>query len=418
MTEFKRNHYVPEWYQYHFIPPARKQKKFHYLDLKPETVVSNGHRYTRKSILRWGPPSCFCQDHLYTTQFGNWRSTEIEERFFGPVDDEGKRAVEFFGNFEYSDGVHDNLMPLLRYMSLQKLRTPKGLMHFASLTGSMDKNELLMLMQDLQQMFCAIWTECVWSIADASESDTKFIISDHPVTVYNSGCFPASKYCQGYSDPDIRFNGTHTLFPLSLDKILILTNLSWLRDPYGNPLTPRPNPDYFRGAIMKFTDIQTGRMLSDEEVNEINFIIKRRADRYVAAAEKEWLYPETKFPKGRWDQLGDGYLLFPDPRTASFGGQFVAGWDDGRSYACDEYGREPGQPGYRQQEINEREWNSFHAFRGEFARVFGPKRRGSCFEIGGNRIEEDSDEYHKIQLSHEKSKPKNARKKKRRRRHY
>lgn len=417
MNEFTRNHYVPQWYQYRFIPPARKENKFHYLDLKPETVVSpGGHRYTRNALLHWGPPRCFSQDELYTTQFGSWKSTEIEEKFFGPIDDEGKRAVDFFGDFQYSGGVNDNLMPLLRYMSVQKLRTPKGLINFAALTGSVDKNEVLTLIQELQRMYCAIWTECVWSIADASESETKFIISDHPVTVYNAGCFPASKYCHGHNDPDIRLTGTHTIFPLDLDKVLILTNLSWLRDPYGDPLKPRPNPDLFRGAIMKWTNIQTGRMLSDEEVNEINFIIKNRAYRYVAGAEEEWLYPEDKFPRGRWDQLGDGYLLFPDPRTASFGGQFVAGWEDGRSFASDEYGRTPGQPGYRSEEVDEREWQCFHAFRGEFARVFGPTRRGSCFELGGRQITEDSDEYHKITLDYEKQKPNNARKRKRRRR--
>ena len=238
----------------------------------------------------------------------------------------------------------------------------------------------------------------------------------HPVTVYNMGCFPASRFCQGHSDPDIRLTGTHTIFPMSIDKILILTNLSWVRDPYGSPLKPRPNPNMFRSAIMKYTNIQTGRMLSDEEVNEINYIIKSRAYRYVAAAEKEWLYPEDKFPRGRWDQLGDGYLLFPDPRSAGFGGQFIAGWADGTSDAWDEYGRKPGQPGYRHKDVDEREWNSHHAFQGEFARVFGPKRRGSCYEIGGEITEVDSDDYHEYHLGLERLKPRGARNRKRRRR--
>ncbi len=149
-------------------------------------------------------------------------------------------------------------MPLLRYMSVQKLRTPKGLTNLASRTRSADKNELVMMIQNLQQLYCAIWTECVWSIADASNAETKFILSDHPVTVYNEGCFPTSIFCEGHNDPDIRMTGTHTIFPLSLDKILILTNLSWVRDPYGNPRKPRPNPNMFRGAMMKFTDIQIG----------------------------------------------------------------------------------------------------------------------------------------------------------------
>jgi hypothetical protein len=338
MPEFTRNHYVPKWFQHRFIPPACKEKKFYYLDLKPETRVSSGHQYTRNELLRWGPPRCFYQDNLYTTRFGSWQSTEIEERFFGPIDDDGKGAVDYFANFEHPSVSDRHFHALLPYMSIQKIRTPKGLANFAALTGTTDKNALLMKMQELQQMFCAVWTECVWSIADASNSATKFILSDHPVTVYNERCFPPSNYCRGHNDPEIWLSGTHTIFPLSLDKVLILTNLSWIRNPYGNPLTPRPNSQLFRQTMFNFTQIQTGRMLTDEEVNEINFIIKSRAYRYVAGAEKEWLYPENKFPNGRWDQLGDGYLLMPDPRSVSFGGEMVIGYKSGASDVFDEYG--------------------------------------------------------------------------------
>ena len=115
-------------------------------------------------------------------------------------------------------------------------------------------------------MFCATWTECVWQIADASDSDTKFIISDHPVTVYNRACPHLSRYCEGSHDPDIRLHATHTYFPLSLDQILILTNLSWVRNPYQDELRPRPNPRLFGETIFKFLSIQVGRKLSEDEV--------------------------------------------------------------------------------------------------------------------------------------------------------
>ena len=114
---------------------------------------------------------------------------------------------------------------MLPYMSVQKLRTPKGLADLAERTKCHDQNVTLMALQRVQNMFCAVWTESVWQIADASNSPTKFIISDHPVTVYNRACPPLSKWCQGHNDPDVRLHATHTLFPLSLDKILILTNL-------------------------------------------------------------------------------------------------------------------------------------------------------------------------------------------------
>ena len=83
----RRNHHVPEWFQYSFIPPTAREQKFYYLDLRPETKVSTGgRRYTRQNLLRWGPARCFYQDDLYTTRFGSWHSTDIERYFFGEVD--------------------------------------------------------------------------------------------------------------------------------------------------------------------------------------------------------------------------------------------------------------------------------------------------------------------------------------------
>ena len=408
MSEFTRNHYVPQWFQYRFFPPSRKERKFHYLDLQPDVRVSNGHRYTRNSLLRWGPPSCFCLDDLYTTVFGDWKSTEIEERIFGPIDSNGKSAVEYFSAFNHPGADSDLVHAMLAYMSIQKLRTPKGLANLAAITKSTHKNEGLMQMQRLQRMFCAIWTECVWSIADASNSTTKFILSDHPITVFNQACFPASKCCRAHRDPAVWLTGTHTIFPLSLDKVLILTNLSWVRNPYDNPLKERPNPNLFRSAMFNFTAIQTGRFLSDQEVNEINFIIKSRAYRYVATAEREWLFPEKQIKNTPWDQLGSGYLLMPDPRSVTFGGEMIVGYENGPSNVFDEYGRRPGQQGFKDQKRRSKEWDTHLAFQGEFARVFGPKRRGMGFDFGANCSDTDSPEFHKQNLSLERLKPKHA----------
>jgi len=66
--EYKHNHYVPEWYQKRFLPDG--QGKFYYLDLRPDVVSRDGHKYTRKALLRWGPSGCFAQDDLYTTRWG------------------------------------------------------------------------------------------------------------------------------------------------------------------------------------------------------------------------------------------------------------------------------------------------------------------------------------------------------------
>ncbi len=192
------------------------------------------------------------------------------------------------------------------------------------------------------------------------------------------------------------------LFPLSLDKILILTNLSWVRNPYGHPRKARPNFYPFRNTIFNFTQIQTGRMLNEVEVNEINYVIKNRAYRYVAAARKEWLYPENKIPSQQWGDLGQGYLFMPDPRSVTFSSEVIIGYDNKRADIFDEYGRKPWHPDYNNKSGRDKEWLSFHAFQGEFARVFGSKRRGSAFEFGNIDHTEDSPDYHAYHLRLEK----------------
>jgi hypothetical protein len=73
-------------------------------------------------------------------------------------------------------------------------------------------------------------------------------------------------------------------------------------------------------------EVQVGRQLDEDEVRRINFIIKSRAYRFVAAAETEWLYPERHLPKRiKWSKLSDGYLLFPDPRELHHGGEIIIG---------------------------------------------------------------------------------------------
>jgi len=398
VTDFRNNHYVPRWYQERFLPADGRERKFYYLDLKPDRVRTPKRVYTRAALLRWGPARCFVQRDLYTTFFKEWMSTDIERRFFGRVDQSAKSAIEYFSSFEHPSVDGKAFDDFLLFMSLQKLRTPKGLSQVAEMVGRRDQLSVLQAMQQLQRIYCAIWTESVWSIADASDSDVKFIVSDHPVTIYNKSCFPGSSFCRGYRDPDIRFVGSHTLFPLGLDKILILTNLSWVRNPYMKPISLRPNPNFFRDAMFYFMAIQTRRSLQPTEVHEINYVIKSRAYRYVAAAEEEWLYPERHIPTPHWDRLGKGYLFMPDPRSVPFSSGMMVGYEDGSTRAFDEYGRRPGQPGFRSSPNKSAEWDSYLAFKGEFARVFGPARRGRGFEVGGRDFAEDSPEMHAYYL--------------------
>lgn len=404
---YKHNHYVPEWYQDRFVPSSQKDRELYYLHFKPEVFIdSKDIAHQGKSVFRQGFKKCFAEEDLYTTKFGVGESTAIEQLFFGEIDRNGQKAVNYFANFVHPALGKREYSHLVMYMSTQKLRTPKGLDWLSSKAGTTNKDQILRLMIKLRNLYSAIWTECIWLIADASQSDTKFIISDHPITVYNRVCGPRSQWCRGSNDPDIWLNGTHTIFPLSLDKVLILTNLSWVRNPYQSPVKQRPNSNPFRGAIFKFTDIQTMRSLSTQEVKEINFIIKSRASRYIAAAKEEWLYPERHISKYNWTLFGEGYLLMPDPRSVQFGGEIIIGHNDGTVTYIDEYGYRPWQPEFGKARESRGEFESFLRFQGEFARLHGPYRRGRSFQMLQLDPERDTDEYHQYHLNLEKKKKK------------
>ena len=249
-SKYRHNHYVPIWYQKRFIPPASKDKVLFYLDLKRPTYTDKrGVVHPRRN--RYGPRQCFAETDLYTTRFGAFESTEIEQVFFGEIDTKGRDAVDHFTNFDLQRPTGTNrdeaFHSLLIYLTTQKLRTPKGLDWLQKVVGTENRNQTLIRMTNLHRIFAAIWTECIWQIADASNVNTKFLITDHPVTCYNRSCGP--EWCRRNGDPDIRFCGTHTIFPLSLDKILILTNLSWVRNPYQDSRKLRPNPRLVRSAI-------------------------------------------------------------------------------------------------------------------------------------------------------------------------
>jgi hypothetical protein len=404
-NEYRNNHYVPVWYQRRFVPAGQQAQELLYLDLKPGCFVdSRGVSHSNRALKRQGFRKCFAESDLYTRRFGAEESKEIEKEFFGEIDNKASRAVEFFANFDHSGMEDGAFQSLLMYMSTQKLRTPKGLEWLALQTSAKDKNLILSLMLRSRQIHCAFWSECVWLIADASKSDTKFIVSDHPVTVYNRRCGPRSQWCKGANDPDIRFHATHTIFPLSLEKILILTNLSWVRNPYQRETGLRPNPNPFRGAMFNVLGIQIFRSLSEREVWEINFIIKARARRYIGGAKEEWLYPERHVSKSNWNTYGHGYLFMPDPRDVSYGGEMYIGFSDGSSTAFDPYGRRPWEPDFGKEGRQQDEFGTLYRFKGEFARLFGPNRRGRSREIGGLSPERDDDSYHQYHLSLEKKK--------------
>jgi hypothetical protein len=395
---FRNNHYVPRWYQDFFLFP--RNQKFHYLDLKPEQFSSeDGIIRERRALLSWGTKRCFRTRDLYTTVFRNRVSTEIEEKFFGRVDSEKSlRAVRFFTHYQHPNWDHKSFNTFINYLSIQRLRTPFGLQLMSNLIPAGDQNSVLIALQKFQNLYCALWTECVWQIANAHASSTKFIVSDNPVTFYNKGCFPKVK--PWYSDQalSVKRVGTHTIFPLSMNTVLILTNLGWVRNPFCNPTTLREHPNMFRPAMFDFQRIQTNRTLSENEVLRINHVIKTCAYRYIAAAEEEWLFPEAKLKNLGWHDLGQSDLFMPDPRSVEFSREIIVGYGNGVSEVYDEYGRSPLHPQFKDDPLADKEWDTFHAHQALFAKRYGPKRRGRAFSHQRLDPEEDSEEMHKIHL--------------------
>ncbi|MCK1715219.1 MULTISPECIES: hypothetical protein [unclassified Bradyrhizobium] len=45
-------------------------------------------------------------------------------------------------------------------------------------------------MQGIRMMHCTIWAQAVRELVSAEDADVKFIISDHPVTIYNHAVPP------------------------------------------------------------------------------------------------------------------------------------------------------------------------------------------------------------------------------------
>lgn len=90
-AEYPYNHYVPVWYQKKFLPLDQSNRELLYLDLNPGSFTDpKGISHKHTGLHRWGPKRCFAENDLYTTYFGSESITEIEQAFFGPIDENGR----------------------------------------------------------------------------------------------------------------------------------------------------------------------------------------------------------------------------------------------------------------------------------------------------------------------------------------
>jgi len=193
MSPTRDNHYVPRWYQKGFIEPG--ESTIAYLDLHPGSkVLEDGRVIRERSKFETVPRRCFFQTDLYSTFFGTLVNDEIERLLFGAIDTRGSDAIRAFICNDVAEW-HRHFQTLFEYLDIQKVRTPKGLDWLKEQYPALDQNELMLEMQGIRMMHCTIWSEGVREIVSAEDADVKFLISDHPVTIYNHAVPPTAALC-------------------------------------------------------------------------------------------------------------------------------------------------------------------------------------------------------------------------------
>lgn len=335
MPKTRNNHYVPQWYQEGFFEPSRNT--YSYLDLTPRRhTLSDGRMVTEKSKFVSPTSRAFCQRDLYSTFFGTAVNDEIERKLFGDIDARGALAVRAFAG-EDAREWHRHFTTFFEYLDVQKIRTPKGLDWLSAQYPRLTQNDLMFEMQGIRMMHCTIWTEGVREIVSAQDADVKFIVSDHPVTVYNHAVPPDAKGNGHPKEPSIALKGSQTIFPLNRDFCLILTNLEYAQDHSANPLEKRTFAGNYRNSMVRTDAIIRTRKLMCEEVIRVNRVLKARAKRYIAAGKEEWLYPETSSVEP-WADLRTAFLP-PENGLWHFGGEMFARFDSGEVHYQDAFGR-------------------------------------------------------------------------------
>ena len=271
---------------------------------------------------------------------------------FGPIDDKGAGAVKAFLTDDQARW-HHNFQDFFTYLDAQKLRTPKGLGWIKEKYPKLNQTQLMTEMQALRTIHCTIWAEGVREMVSAEDSDIKFILSDHPVTIYNYACPPDSESCAYPNDPDIALKGSQTIFPLDKNRCLILTNLEYAQDPNGaNPLEQRSNVTRIRQSMVNTINFINKRKLNQDEVTKINHIIKFRSRDEIAAGKESWLYPENRLACD-WSELRH-VLIPPSDELYLFGGEMYVGYEDGSTYYQDAFGRTTPQSKHLKKETDEK----------------------------------------------------------------
>jgi hypothetical protein len=334
MSATRNNHYVPQWYQSGFMEERDNELRH----LKNKVIpLPDGTSKTLTPKKWYTPAQALYQKDLYTTFFGSEINDAIEKKLFGPIDENGSTAVRAFLTDDQAQW-HNNFHDFFTYLDAQKLRTPKGLDWIKTKYPELSQVQLMTEMQALRTIHRTLWSEGARELVSATNSEVKFIVSDHPVTIYNYACPPNSQMCEYPNDPDITLKGTQTIYPLDKNRCLILTNLEYAKAPENaNPLEQRTNATRVRQSMVNTIEFINCRELSEEEVKKVNYIIKSRSHESIAAGKEEWLEPEQNIDTD-WAELRH-VLLPPSNELHRFGGEMFVGFEDGTTHYQDAYGR-------------------------------------------------------------------------------
>ncbi len=329
----RKNHYVPVWYQAGFQSNATHNWLLDILPprLRPDStpIILQPRRRSAKSS--------FWENELYVTRFGEVINDDVETVLFQEIDNYGADAVRAFVDGD-ERAMHYRLESLLSFMGAQKLRTPKGMAWIQARYPALSQAELLIELQHLRHMFGTLWAESVREIVSADSSEVKFLVTDHPVTMFNAALPADAPQFADPMDPPLTWNGTQTLFALDANHLLILTHVPYAKDPDRVEATvKRINARYLGDALMRTDALIRSRRFSTDQVIAVNGWLKSRARRYIAAAESDWLYPEVH---GRTEPGALAQLLRP-PSDAlwRYGGEIYIGYEDGSHGYRDQYGR-------------------------------------------------------------------------------
>ena len=348
MKKARNNHYVPQWYQKGFC--SEGEDKLFQLKEKIISLPSGSEKKVTSTKLRT-PAQCLYQKDLYSTFFGEEVNDEIETKLFGKVDDNGSSAIRAFLTDDQSEWTK-HFEGFFSYLDAQKLRTPKGLDWLKGQYPRLSQNELMREMQAVRMMHCTLWAEGVREFVSAEDSDVKFIVSDHPITVYNYALPPRSDLCEYPNDPDTSLKGSQTIFPLDKNRCLILTNLEYAKDPENeNPLEQRTNAVRIRQSMVNTIEFISTRKLTAKEVSTVNLIIKSRARESVSAGKKEWLNPELTV-NCEWSEMRR-VLLPPEVEIHRFGGEMYVKFKDGTVHYQDAFGQTEQQAEFLLKTIDE-----------------------------------------------------------------